>query len=817
MPLAWQIARTFSLLVAAPGSAADPWSEWTPSLAITDRPAVCRRVVEAFPLVPAAAGGGLPDDTLESLLAANDLAWRIETSDAAAAEFRRLFTSEQTSPQLAAFFRSIEAVARAMPRADAAGQEQLRELLGRQVRHFVGEWWRWRRGGPTPRGRPAFPVYGLPDYLRVMAEAMRLAADERAALAEVLYDLFAWNHEQAEPDVQMDHLKAMVSFLPWVPTLLEGDEQEAMIGRVAAYVDALVRCGKTFSADGAIIHHGIWHYAYASYSLPRFLDALVRWRTAGLSLSAASRDHLRRAAMVAAVLADNAGGVAPFNVAGRSGNLPTIERMTVDLLRTAALLGPDEPPDESPDEPGEPGGGVWLPAAELLAAMHPEAARGEAFAHVPRSRQPLVGIWPVNRGGTMIVRRPGWTAVVSGLSPFTGKHEIYTWTQANNYSIFVRRGGLVIATDDGNAREPGLGYGLEQGFDWSLIPGATSETRPASRLFSRRHNTFVTNSGMAVASSLGDAGCWALEQIVGPGPAFRKSLHAVGGRLTMVISGITPDDPAKPRPRVAGIPASSADATPATTLFQWPAAPAEDNRDPARQAAPTVCEHPGGGRSVRDRHGTVYCVHPDSGGILQTARRLQSQRLLYDRHLREGETSPIDWKRWTVSGEPLPAADLASISGRYVPCEGWFDLAWIEHPPEPDGTAPATIYSILPGASDEETAAFVESLSGSQPAICVVAARGGLHALTHPESGVITLAIFDPAEPLPAGLPIERASRPCTLTLRPREDGFELAAAWLPPEPLLLTLRQPTTIDAERLSLPWSELPVKVAFPFFRH
>lgn len=797
----WLLAPLFVPLSVALGTeerATDGWGGWQPYASMAERSVVCQQVGEAFALKPSAVGKGIPNAEFEDFLSLYEETWRLEDdrfrplfSDAAkpggaAVVAEQLPSGDDPGPQHYRFFLVIEALCKVMPRADADQQQALTERLSKLVHHYVAEWWRWRQGGSEPRGRPGFPVYGFPDYVRVMAEASRLSATERTAFAEVLYDQLALNHEQEAPDVQMDHLKAMVAYLPWVPMLMEGSDREAMIGRVAAFYDRVLRCEKTFTADGAIIHHGIWHYAYASYSLTRFLDNLVSWHACGLYLSSASRAHLRRAAFVAAVLSDNVSRAVPFNVEGRSGGMPRIGGMTDHLLKAVAFLGDEESLTS-----------VWRPAAAVLKAIHPEAAKAPEFADVHASREPLMGVWAVNRGGAMVVRQPGWMAVVGGLSPLTGKHEIYSWTQHNNYSIFVRRGGLAIITDEGNAQDPGLGYGLEAGFDWSLIPGATTEPRTADQLFSRRHNTFVFNSGMAAACGIHDIGIWALDQVVGPGPAFRKSLHVADGRLTSVTTSIRPDQPRTPRPRVSGILPSSATTPVGTTLFQWPVQlePGED--DPASSSKPSIRRHPGGSVTVWDRYGTAYCMHPRSEGRLRTARRRQSQVLLWDRYLREGLKSPIDWSRWTVGGGPLDRATLSDLSDKYTPREGWFDVAGIIHGDRQDADAlPAAVYTVLPLAGEEMVATFAKSLAESDAPLQLLAADNAHHVVRHGKEGAITIAIFDPTVPLPEELPISRVNLPCTITLNGRAQDRAMAAAWIPPssgDPFVVELRHSAT------------------------
>lgn len=780
----WVAAGLLSgISVTHGGDGRDGWGCWEPSGEQKEREEVCRLVARRFALAPAAPGKGLGSTEWNALLDQHHVAWR---ADPSAPLLVPLFSEDEPAPRHHRFFLSLEALCRAMPRATEEQQRRLTAILAPAVEHYASEWSRWRNEGGARRGRPPFPVYGIADYRLVMREATRLSVSTREGLAETLFDHLAWNHEHVEPDVQMDYLKAMVAYLPWVPMLAEGRKREELIGRTASYYDRMIRCGRTFSPDGAIIHHGIWHYAYASYSLPQFLDNVSEWHRCGLFLSRASRDHLRRAALVAAVLSDNAPRATPFNVEGRSGGMPRIGPMTDHLLRTAALLGDDESPTR-----------LWMPAAQVLNAIHPKAAAAAEFADVIGSRQPLTGVWPVNRGGALIVHQPGWTVAVGGLSPLTGKHEIYSWTQHNNHSIFIRRGGMTIISNEGNGREADLGYALEAGFDWSRIPGTTTELRTAEQLFSRRRNTFVSNSGMAAACGIGEAGLWALDQAVGPGPSFRKSVHAVGGRLTCVTTAVQRDDPRAARPRIQGILPSQADAVPLTTMFQWPCPISPGQLAPDARTQPVVRQHANGSESLADRHGHAYVVHPQSHGVLQVTREKQSQTLSWDRFLREGETPPIDWNRWTVEGAPLEKADFRSLESRYMPREGWFDIATLSHgltaPPE----GAATVYSLLPLTDDTTAARFAESLTTPDTPIEILAATEAHHAVRHSDS-LLTIAVFLPSEDLPGDLPIRSASQPCTIILRGPRNSLSCAIAWNPPQsaagPLTLSMRGRATI-----------------------
>lgn len=760
---------------------ADGWGRWQPYAPIRDEGAVCDRAADAFALGPAPPGRGIQDDDFADLFATHVLEWR--AGGPGDGGLKSLFGDEAKETLHHRFFASLETLCRAFGAADAHQQERLTGAMSSSVRHYCSEWWRWRLGNGTPRPRPDFPVYDFPDYRVVMREVMRLPVAERKALADVLYDHLAWNHEQESPDVQMDHLKAMVAYLPWVPMLLEGDDRNGMIGRAASYYDRMITCGQTFSADGAIIHHRIWHYDYATYSLTQFLTNVATWHRVGLFLSATARSRLRTAALVAATLSDNAPRAVPFNVQGRSGGMPRIGGMTDQLLQTAALLGSDDAADTA-----------WSPAVEVLQAFAAQSPEAIPDSKEASPRNPLFGVRAVNRGGALLVRRPGWLLTVGGLSPLTGKHEIYTWLQNNNYSIFVRRGGMTLIADASNAREPDLGYPLEGGFDWSMIPGATTEPRQAEQLFTRRHNTFITNSGMAAACSLGDAGAWALDQEVGPGPSFRKSVHVMAGRVTCVLTNGRPDNPRISRPRVDGIPSSAIDAVPVTTLFQWPSPMPSPVGGSIGDAKPVVHRHGNGSLSLRDRHGHAYVIHPGSQGKLRTARKDQTHVLMVDRYLREGISSPIDWKKWTVRGKPLDTADLHTIAGDYVPRKGSFDLAWIDHRRGSDkitaGPA-ATIYSVLPCADEAEAIAFADTLAGDAAAVEVMAANDAQHVIRDTVCNVTTAAIFAADAHLPSRLPIRAASRPCVIAMAPTGSGLNLAVMPGDPshaEPLALTM-----------------------------
>lgn len=174
--------------------------------------------------------------------------------------------------------------------------------------------------------------------------------------------------------------------------------------------------------------------------------------------------------------------------------------------------------------------------------------------------------------------------------------------------------------------------------------------------------------------------------------------------------------------------------------------------------------------------------------------------LIWDPYLREGAASPIDRSRWTVDGTPLERFALSDLADKYVPRAGWFDVAGIVHGRRQADRLPATIYTVLPLANDEETAAFADALGTNAAPVELLAVNDAHHVVRHPQERVKTVAVFDPTRPLPAALPIGTVSLPYTITLVEKGADIHVAAAWITPasgDPLVLELRQPSPVEAE--------------------
>jgi hypothetical protein len=528
-----------------------------------------------------------------------------------------------------------------------------------------------------------------------------------------------------------------------------------MLGRVAVFFDRVLRSPHQISPDGVPIHHGIWHYDYAAYSVQGFLGNVVKLHKCGVYLSKESRDRVRRFAYVAAFLGAPSGFRIPFNLQGRSGGISNISDMTAHALWAASMLGADDDP-LAPDPV----------SAGLLRGLFPDHALAKQFPGINPNLAPLQGQLSINRGAAAARRHGKWLLCIGGLSPYTRKHEIYAWTQHNNESFFVRRGGIVI-TGPGSAEAPELGYALSDGFDWSMIPGATTEIRTSVEMFTRKRNTFVYNTGAAAAIDLDGCGAWMLDQTTGPGPSFRKSAFSFGGRTTVVTTGVRRDAPKEKRPRVTGIPPSHPDARVVTTLFQWPA---ENGSHILRGGDANR------GAWLTDRHGHAYVVHPSPATELHAETRKQARILFRDKFLRDPKENPIDWKKWTVFGKSLWNANLEEIGKYYVPRSGTFQIAWLEHKLTDGSPEAACVFTIVPGAGAEQARKFLEGLRGPKPPVRVLAANNHVHAVADSATGIIGVCVFDPAAALPEGLPVRRVNAPCALLLRPQGDELAVAA-----------------------------------------
>jgi len=679
-----------------------------------------------------------------------------------------LFQDKAKGLSLAGFFTVMWEASSLIDRASASQREELNAALRDTAAYLDTELLRWQKDYPHLAAVTDLPSYSVPPYDQILRASLIWPAEERSRFAHALAALIPPEQEKPAPELQMDALKARGAFAPCFAAG-EDDPQVrmAMITAAADYFDRLLRAPRNLTLDGVPIHHGIWHYAYGSYSLDTFFHNVVRLHQAGWYLSPEAYQRIRRTAKVGAFLTAGFNNHVPFNLQGRAG---CIDRIPVqDWLATAAAPGDGKDPTQPDPE-----------FAGLLMALYPTDRCVTRFHEqgCKPSLSPLQGHVTINTGAAAAHRRGQWLACVSGQSPYTGKHEIYTWLQGNNYSLFVRRGVLLLlhpsyAADD-------FGFGLNSGFQWSFLPGATTYACQDIEMMSRAANTFVHNQGLAGATSLDADGVWGLNQVTGPGALFRKSMFFFDDRITVITTNIRRHDPkAKGSSTVGGYPSVPVAAPVVTTLFQWPL----DNDTPTLVAGKEISgltthtvKKLRSSTWLVDRHGHGYYLHSAPTVGLYVLRQHQKFHQFYDRFLKDPNHNPIQWgEAWKADGVPIGQANLAKLREYYHPGEGDFELAFLDHLQLPSRCA----YTVLPMAGKEKTREFAESAQSGKMPYRILAATEELHAVYDEATQTTGYVIFDLGIPnWPKESPLRGVSQPCYVMVRKQDEGFLLSTAF---------------------------------------
>jgi len=146
-------------------------------------------------------------------------------------------------------------------------------------------------------------------------------------------------------------------------------------------------------------------------------------------------------------------------------------------------------------------------------------------------------------------------------------------------------------------------------------------------------------------------------------------------------------------------------------------------------------------------------------------------------------------KRYLKDPEDDPCMDVRGRRFRHRPIEeneryyasttGDFFAAWIDHGNAPDGAACS--YTMLVGATDEETTGFAEEMADPERAPCAVLRQDeSAHILRDRASDTTACVVFDARTALEEGVPgaaILSVSRPCFLMARSDGGALRLSVA----------------------------------------
>ena len=538
-------------------------------------------------------------------------------------------------------------------------------------------------------------------------------------------ELFACSLLFPEPGAQLQHLAISKRFL-----------------------DLAILHPTTIAPDGCPYHHGGFHFAYASYTMPRLLQSLEKTASSPFRIAPAAHERLRVYAR--AMAATSSKGEQAYNLGMRAGT-PMSTMGVEPVARMLATMGP--PDGGASIDPDMAGLSLWMLAEAAKDGQHANFTRDPWKSWLDQGLRPLAppaGFLPLNGGPVAIHRGENWLAAIAGITPHYRCIEIYGWTQSNNYGRFARNASLVI-TSRGNPPDLRESGWTTEGWNWCHFPGTTSPKVTREFEIFDGYAMYGSSTPNVGGTRLGKNGVWG-QDFDGIGIRFRKTYFCFDRRITSVTTSIRSSKPGNPHPLV-------------TTLFQNALDPDSESVLLDGQSAgafPVARDlEPGGARWLMDNKNTGYILHPDNN-VLRVRLARQSWRYMVAKNLVAPARNPISGEinYQNVKGK---IKDLSTIEDFYRPTEGDFATAWFDHGPNPDGAC--AIYTAVVLSSPEEMARLA-----ADPAHRILQHDDRAHVLFDQPSGTFAHAIYESSPAFAGDSPLRSCDHPCFLMLAPAAD-----------------------------------------------
>lgn len=656
------------------------------------------------------------------------------------------------------YLKTLEAVKNAYYlTANPAEAGELKEMFLTLTAHLIDQGW---AAGSRLQG---FDNYPFGQYACFYAMKPELAeAGLIRPVAQALFDGFCGQGPLVclaeHPHSSMDGLGFWNREL-YACALMFGTpgEQLQHLEIAKRFLDLAILDPTTVAPDGCTYHHGGFHYAYASYNMPRLLSVLEKVAPTGFRISAEAHERLR--VFVRSLAFTSSAGEQSYNLGMRAGTPMTTGGVEA-VARMLATMG--TPDGRSAVDPEMASISLRLLAETSPNGVHPNFSKhpwkGWLDAGIRPAPAPS-GFLPLNGGTIAIHRREGWLANIAGMTPHYRCLEIYGWTQSNNYARYARNGSLAI-TSQGQPPNAGASGWAFDGWNWCHFPGTTAVR--ASREtdifdgYAMYRNTRPNEGGTA----LGQDGVWCLDHS-GTGVSFRKTYFCFGNRITSVTTGIRANAPLTADPRV-------------TTLFQ-------NAMNPEAEAVLLDGEPLPGfptertltfetGHWILDNKQTGYLI-PAGNDPLRISAKEQTWRHMTAKYLVDTKDNPIVGDKGYQKVRST-VKDITTLEKYYHPSKGIFALAWFDHGARPDPAA--CIYT----AVVKTTPSQMRDLALECP-VEFITQTGEAHILRDKASDTFAYAIYQPGGELPSKTPLLACDQPCTIMLRRNPDGgLAMSAAY---------------------------------------
>jgi len=585
-----------------------------------------------------------------------------------------------------------------------------------------------------------YPGQGLESFFLmrdVLAEA-GLAREMSLALASYCACQNPGQYLDEKPGSSMDGLGFWNNnLLPCVLMLPDESERLQHVRTVQRFYSlALINPG-TIGPDGCSYHHGGFHFAYASYNLPRLMRVLEKMADTEFRISAEAQERLKT--YVHAIAFTLSGGEQPYNLGMRAGT--PLHGNMAELAKTLALMGtPDgkQPLDRE--------------MAALYLNQTDQLDKEPAKSWIAQGIQPLTltGHLTLNGAPLAVHRGADWLVGIAGISKFWSGLEIYGWTQSNNYARYARNGSVCLMSNGNPPSLAASGWNYD-GWNWCHFPGTTALVRPSQSIFDG-YAGFGNPSAFAGGTQLDGDGIWAMDFSGGDGVHFKKSVFCFDNRITVLTTDIKIEN--------------KLNAPAVTTLFQNSIQPGTEmvwldgkaiDAFPAKRQVSGECVH-----WLMDNKGTGYCI-PAGQDPIQLVCRKQEWTYWIAKYLVDPKNNPLPTNKdyqyfWGTK------RDLAELNKHYRPSVGNFALAYFDHGINPTNAACA--YTMVVKTSRAQLKAFARNAPNE-----VLRNDAHAHVLLDHASHTTAYALFTGNADIAAGR-LEANNQPCFVMLRP--DGPRL-------------------------------------------
>jgi hypothetical protein len=325
---------------------------------------------------------------------------------------------------------------------------------------------------------------------------------------------------------------------------------------------------------------------------------------------------------------------------------------------------------------------IWMNSLGIEQYVAP--ASGSTTMAAPR-----IEFRAFNWAGVAAFKKESWGAFVSGFSKWIFDYEAGNPPNIeNDWGRYLRYGTVELGSATNSYNDLAAGWTINAGWDWSLIPGATTLLMPAQKLAigappsSRKHRNFSDSKFCAGLAGPDGCGVFGLDlhDRAFPGKLrARKSVFMAGDSLLCLGSGIS---------------STLADVEVVTTLFQF-------GRGGVATGQPTTKPVEVGGA------GHTPAVFTDPAG--NTFEVLNGGSL---------------FRRQGIQSGPDPTGNISS---------GDYDTVWIDHGAQPAGAGYAFVIYPSTGAKP-----------ALRPHFDIVERSASAHIVRYPALGLTAHVLFKP-------------------------------------------------------------------------